>query len=99
MRQPACLVINPITVNDFAPLFNCTPVGFKDGPNIKLVDLFKLVGTGQSCLLLGHSGFNHFFCVCVCFFFFFICSSISVVLFHTLGFSSCHNTFLSSPHL
>ena len=25
-RQSACLVINPITVNNFAALFNCTPV-------------------------------------------------------------------------
>ena len=27
MRQSACLVFNPITVNNFAYLFNCTPVG------------------------------------------------------------------------
>ena len=27
MRQFACLVFNPITVNNFASLFNCTPVG------------------------------------------------------------------------
>ena len=27
MRQSACLVVNPITVNSFAVLFNCTPVG------------------------------------------------------------------------
>ena len=26
MRQSACLVINPITVDNFAALFNCTPV-------------------------------------------------------------------------
>ena len=26
IRQSACLVFNPITVNNFAPLFNCTPV-------------------------------------------------------------------------
>ena len=26
-RQSACLVFNPITVNNFASLFNCTPVG------------------------------------------------------------------------
>ena len=25
MRQSACLVINPITVDNFAALFNCTP--------------------------------------------------------------------------
>ena len=27
MRQSACLVVNPITVNNFAVLFNSTPVG------------------------------------------------------------------------
>ena len=27
MRQAACLVVNPITVNNFADLFNCTSVG------------------------------------------------------------------------
>ena len=27
MRQSACLVFNPITVNNFASLFNCTSVG------------------------------------------------------------------------
>ena len=27
MRQSACLVVNSITVNNFAVLFNCTPVG------------------------------------------------------------------------
>ena len=26
LRQSACLVINPITVDNFAALFNCTPV-------------------------------------------------------------------------
>ena len=27
MRQSACLVFNPITVDNYAALFNCTPVG------------------------------------------------------------------------
>ena len=27
MRQSACLAFNPITVNNFASLFNCMPVG------------------------------------------------------------------------
>ena len=27
MRQSACLVVNPITVDSFASLFNCTPAG------------------------------------------------------------------------
>ena len=26
MQQSACLVVNPITVDNFAALFNCTPV-------------------------------------------------------------------------
>ena len=25
MRQTACLVVNPVTVDNFADLFNCTP--------------------------------------------------------------------------
>ena len=32
MRQSACLVINPITVNNFAALFNCTPVDRASDP-------------------------------------------------------------------
>ena len=27
IRQSACLVFKPVTVNNFASLFNCTPVG------------------------------------------------------------------------
>ena len=27
MRQSACLVVNPVTVNNFASLFNSTPMG------------------------------------------------------------------------
>ena len=58
MRQSACLVFNPITVNNFASLFNCTPVGrasFDDGPDIKL---FILVGLGRSFFVcfLAHQG-------------------------------------------
>ena len=46
MRQSACLVFNPITVDNFAAFFNCTPasgsgVRLYDGPDIKL---FMLVG-------------------------------------------------------
>ena len=39
MRQSACLVTNPITVDNFAALFNCTPVDRAseyDGPDLKL---------------------------------------------------------------
>ena len=40
MRQFAFCVINPITVDSFPFLFNCTPVDIRliDGLNIKLVD-------------------------------------------------------------
>ena len=27
IRQTACMVVNPITVNNFASLFDCTPAG------------------------------------------------------------------------
>ena len=46
MRQSACLMVYPITVNNFASLFNCTPgVRLNDGPDIKL---FIEVGWGRS---------------------------------------------------
>ena len=44
MRQSACLVIKPITVDKITALFNCTPVNRAsdyDGPDLKL---FILVG-------------------------------------------------------
>ena len=59
MRHSACLVFNPITVNNFASLFNCTPVGRASdsmmGPDIKL---FILVGLGRSFFVccLAHRG-------------------------------------------
>ena len=59
MRQSACLVINLITVDNFAALFNCTPadrVSDSDGPDLKL---FILVGLDRSFrLLLGPPGLN-----------------------------------------
>ena len=39
MRQIACLLVNPITVNNFADLVNCAPVGRRsdnDGSGLKL---------------------------------------------------------------
>ena len=60
MRQSVCLVINPITVDGYATLFNCTAgrsgVKLHDGPDIKL---FILVGWDRSFrLLLGPPGLN-----------------------------------------
>ena len=67
MRQSACLVFNPITVNNFASLFNFTPVGrasLNDGPDIKL---FILVGLGWSFFVwLGPPGFNCWFSLLQC---------------------------------
>ena len=86
MRQSACLVINPITVDSFASLFNCTCIRLIDGPNIKLVDLFKFVGTGLSlvcCLVIWVSTGG------------FLCSGISVVFFHILGFSRYVSQYVS----
>ena len=94
MRQSACLVINPITVDNFAYPFNCTPVGRASDSMMGLtlsvliylswleLDLFLSVAWSFGIQLRV-----------------FFCSSISVALFHTLGFSECHNMFLSSPHL
>ena len=58
MRQSACLMINPITVDSFAALFNCTPVDREsdyDSPDLKL---FILVGFDRSSFVscLVHRG-------------------------------------------
>ena len=47
MRQSACLVFNPLMVDNYAASFNCTPVRLYDGPDLKL---FILVGWGRSFL-------------------------------------------------
>ena len=40
LQQTACLVVNPITVGNFAFLFNCTPVGrTSDSMKVQLIDL------------------------------------------------------------
>ena len=46
MRQSACLVVNPITVNNFAVLFNCTPVDQGSDSMIALNKAIYLVGWG-----------------------------------------------------
>ena len=92
MRQFACLVINPITVDGFASLFNCTPVGRASdsmmGPTKSLLIYSSWLGLD---LVLSFAW--SFGAQLVVFF----CSGISV--FHTLVFSGCHNTFLLSLHL
>ena len=58
MRQSACLVINPITVDGYAALFNCTPVDRASDSMMAptLSYSFKLVGTGSSVCCLVHRG-------------------------------------------
>ena len=38
MRQSACLIVNPTTVDSYGFLFNCTTSDLRlnDGPNVKL---------------------------------------------------------------
>ena len=84
MRQSACLVFNPITVINFASLFNCTPVDrvsrLDDGPDLKL---FILVGLGRS-----------FFVCCLAHgvpLLVFFCSSVPVMLFGIPGIAGCRS--------
>ena len=49
MRQSACLVFNPITVDNYAAFFNCTPVG-RASDSMMAIKLFILVGWGLSFL-------------------------------------------------
>ena len=60
MRQSTCLVINPITVDGYAALFNCTPVDpASDSMMAPDLKLFILVGWDRSFrLLLGPPGLN-----------------------------------------
>ena len=60
MQQSSCLVVDPKTINIFASIFDCTPVNrASNGPNIKLVEIFKLIGARCSlvcCLVIRGSG-------------------------------------------
>ena len=56
MRRKACLVVIPITVNNFDALFNCTPAG---GPGLRRnegssLNTFNQVGWG-SMLVFGRA--------------------------------------------
>ena len=48
MRQSACLDFNPITVDNYAAFFNCTPVGRASDSMMAPTELFILVGFGRS---------------------------------------------------
>ena len=55
MRQYVCLVINPITVDNFAALFNCTPVDCASDSMMAFFH-FSWLGPELFRLLLGHHG-------------------------------------------
>ena len=66
MRQSACLVINPITVDNFATLSKCTPVDLADEPDLKL---FILVGKDRSsfsCCLVHWGSTDNFRLLQIC---------------------------------
>ena len=61
LQQTACLLVNPITIGNFAFLFNCTPVGgTSDSMTVQLKDLSidKMVGTWCFGCLSGPPGFT-----------------------------------------
>ena len=93
MRQSACLVFNPIMVNNFASLFNCTPVGRASDSMMtrhKAI-YFSWLGPELCCPLLGPPGFNCWISFAPVFQW--CCSTPQ----GSPGVGS--NTFLSSPHL
>ena len=55
MRQSACLVFNPIMIDNYAAFLNCTPEGRTSDCMMAQTESysFQLVGAGVSCLLLG----------------------------------------------
>ena len=63
MRQSACFVINPITVDNFSALFKCTPVdGASDSMMVPTLKLFILVGWVRSSFVccLVHPGSTNY---------------------------------------
>ena len=88
MRQSACLVFNPITVNNFASLFNCTPVGRASDSMMAPAwsYLFSLVWAGAFLSVAWPTGIQLLV---------FFCSSVPVVLFDTPGISRCRSQHVS----
>ena len=93
MRQSACLVFNPITVNNFASLFNSRRWVRRQTqwwPQHKAI-YFSWLGPELFCLLLGPPGFNCWFSFAPVFQWCFLTPQGSP----GVG----RSTFLSSPHL
>ena len=88
MHQSACLVFNPITVNNIASLFNCTPVGRASDSMMAPTKsyLFKLVGAGDFLSVASPTGVQLLV---------FLCPSVPVVLFDTPWISRCRSQHVS----
>ena len=58
MRQSACLVINPNTVDSYAALFNCTPVDRASDREDSLTSKRMVMQTEQSTKCLYHISYE-----------------------------------------
>ena len=60
LQQIACLVVDPITVGNFAFLFNCTPVGWNfrlyDGSDLTTYLLMRWLGPVALAVCRAHPG-------------------------------------------
>ena len=84
MKQSACLVINPITIDNFAAFFNCTPV---DRASDSMMDRPKAIHfswLGPEHLSVSWSNGAQLMI--------FFCFRFPVVLFDRPGISICHAT-------
>ena len=71
MRQSACLVFNPVMVDNYAAFFNCTPVDRTadyDGPDIKPFILVGWAGASQSIEWACFRNYTIILTTFVCFF-------------------------------
>ena len=94
MQHSACLVINPITVDNFAALLNCILVVRTSDSMMASASGYKLLlyGTGALLSVAWSTGAQLMI---------FFCFRFQVVLYERPGISSCHAThcILLSPRL
>ena len=92
MRQSACVVINPITVDGYAALLNCTPVDRASDPMMARPKAIHFSWLGPELSSDAWSTGAQLI--------FFFCFGFSVVLFDRPGISIRHATlYLLSPRL
>ena len=87
MRHSACLVFNPITVNNFVSLFNCTPVGRASDSMMARHKAIYFIGLGRIFLSVAWPTGVQLLV--------FFCSSVPVGLFDTPGISRCRSQHVS----